>query len=85
MEAAQTTILTQTAWGLYASGFGDIERFNAFGNHDWVSVSILGGLGMVKDILWDLDDYIFTDFEKSPSWCRLFTRIGFLSYLEVRF
>ena len=64
LEAAQTIILTQTAWGLYASGFGDIARFNVFGNNDWVSVSILGGLGMLDDILWAVSDYIFTDFEK---------------------
>ncbi|KJA24361.1 hypothetical protein HYPSUDRAFT_183886 [Hypholoma sublateritium FD-334 SS-4] len=43
LEMAQTILITQTGWGLYASGFGNIEAFGMIGD-DWISVILLGGL-----------------------------------------
>ena len=45
LEVAQIALLTQTAWMLTVSGFGNIEAFNIVGT-TWISVAGIEGLGM---------------------------------------
>ncbi|KAF9483260.1 hypothetical protein BDN70DRAFT_962606 [Pholiota conissans] len=43
LEASQMCMLSQTAWKLFVSGFGDLEKFNEIGT-TWLSVCCIGGL-----------------------------------------
>ncbi|KJA15208.1 hypothetical protein HYPSUDRAFT_220158 [Hypholoma sublateritium FD-334 SS-4] len=43
LETAQTIFLTQTAWRMFAHGFGDISGINAIGT-SWLSVCVINGI-----------------------------------------
>lgn len=45
LEIAQTVIFTQTLWGWYVSGYGNIQLFDNVGT-TWISVTLFGGIGM---------------------------------------
>ena len=43
LEAAQTFMLTNTAFNVFAYGYGDLDALNTIGT-TWVSIAILGGI-----------------------------------------
>ena len=47
LEAAQTFLLMENAWRVYAAGFGNIDVFDQV-ETSWLSVGILGGLGALS-------------------------------------
>ena len=43
LEAAQTFMLTGTAFNMFAYGYGDLDALNTIGT-TWVSIAILGAI-----------------------------------------
>ena len=43
LEAAQTFMLTDTAFNVFAYGYGDLDALNTIGT-TWVSIAILGAI-----------------------------------------